>query len=302
MRRGHQVRCFDLKTRANERAARKLAGQAEVIWGDLRHPEAVAEAVHAQEIVIHLAFVIPKLSTTGVDSEDHPEWARAINVGGTQHLLEASKNQQKPPRFLFTSSLHVYGRTQDQLPPRTVNDVPNPLEHYAHHKVACERIVKESGLEWTILRLAAALPVRLVLDPGMFEVPLDNRIEFIHTRDVGLAIANAIESNQVWGKTWLIGGGSRCQIYQRDLIHGVFEAVGLGRLPEAAFPTGPSYPTDWLDTTASQQVLKFQRHTLTDYIQEVSAQLGFRRYLIRLFRPLIRHWLLRLSPMWVSSG
>ena len=55
-------------------------------------------------------------------------------------------------------------------------------------------MVKESGLTWTIFRLAAALPVRLVLDSDMFDVPLDNRIEFVHTRDVGLAIANGVRS------------------------------------------------------------------------------------------------------------
>ena len=43
--RGHQVRCFDLQTKANRRTAKRFAGQMEVVWGDLRNPEAVADAV-----------------------------------------------------------------------------------------------------------------------------------------------------------------------------------------------------------------------------------------------------------------
>ena len=295
--RGHQVTCFDIKTKKNVRTSQRFKGAAEFVWGDLRCERDIATAVYHQEVVVHLAFVIPKLSATGVSSEDNPEWARSINVDGTRNLLDAMKDQSRPPKILFTSSLHVYGKTQDQPPPRTVDDILNPVEHYAKHKIECEQMIKGSGLEWAIFRLGASLPVRLVLDPGMFDVPLDNRIEFIHRNDVGLAIVNALECDQVWGKTWLIGGGPRCQLYQRDLVTRVLEAVGVGMLPEDAFTKEP-YPTDWLDTTESQRVLKFQRRTLQDYIQDVIALLGFRRHLIRLFRPIIRAWLLSKSTAW----
>lgn len=302
LQRGHQVRCFDVKTPANERVAKRIAGKAELFWADLRNPQAVAAAVQGQECVVHLGFVIPTtLSATGVSSETDPEWARAINVGGTRNVLEAMKAQPTPPRMLFTSSLHIYGRTHDQPPPRTVDDPPQPIEEYAKHKVECELLVKESGLTWTIFRLAAALPVRLVLDPDMFDVPLDNRIEFVHTRDVGLAIANALENDQVWGGTWLIGGGPECQLYQRDIVAGVLDAVGVGMLPEEAFTDVP-YPTDWLDTAASQQLLQFQSRTLDDYIEDVKELLGFKRHLIVAFRPLIRRWLLNKSPLMANSG
>jgi len=191
--RGHQVRCFDVKTRENMKAARKIKGKAEVFWGDLRSSEDVNEAVRGQEAVVHLAFVIPTLSSTGVSSEDNPEWAREINVGGTKRILEAMRAQPSPPKILFSSSLHIYGRTNDQPPPRLVTDPPKPIEHYAKHKVECEQLIRDSDLTWSIFRLGAALPVRLVVDPGMFDVPLDNRIEFVHTKDVGLAIAKCTQ-------------------------------------------------------------------------------------------------------------
>jgi len=296
LRHGHQVRCFDLKTKANIRTARRIKREAESVLGDLRHPEDLAIAVKDQDVVLHLAFVIPRLSATGVNSEEEPEWAREINVGGTQNLIWAIQSQPRPAKLLFTSSFHIYGNTQDQPPPRTVADPPQPIEHYAQHKVECEQLVKTSGLEWAIFRLAAALPVRLVLDPGMFDVALDNRIEFIHTKDVGLAIANALETEEAWGRIWHIGGGPKCQLYQRELVEGVLKAVGIGMLPEEAFPSEP-YPTDWLDTTESQRVLKFQRYTLKDYVQDIKAKLGFRRYFIKMFCPIIRAWLLSKSPL-----
>ncbi len=293
--RGHRVRCFDVKTRANERAAGRYRGRVELFWGDLRNPEDARAAAQGQEVALHLAFVIPKLSVTGVGSEDRPDWARAINVGGTQNLVRALQALQPAPRLLFTSSLHVYGRTQDQPPPRRVLDPPRPVEHYAHHKVECEQLVRGSGLTYTIFRLGAALPLRLVLDKGMFDVPLENRIEFVHTHDAGLAIANALECEEVWGKTLHIGGGERCQVYYREMVETVLEAAGVGPMPEEAFTRTP-FSTDWLDTSESQALLQFQRKTLADYARELRASLGPLRQVITLGKPLVRRWLLSYSP------
>jgi hypothetical protein len=91
---------------------------------------------------------------------------------------------------------------------------------------------------------------------------------------LGLAIANGLEADEIWGNIWHIGGGSDCQLYQRELVKGVMDAAGIGMLPEDAFTDEP-YPTDWLDTEESQKVLNFQRLTLADYIEDVKESIGF---------------------------
>ena len=300
---GHDLRCFDLATRANKKAARRLsrtAGRAferqvEVVWGDLRRPEDVATAVRGRDVVIHLAFIIPKLSATGVESEKRPDWAREINVGGTRNLIQAMKALPASPKLIFTSSCHVFGRTQHLPPPRRASDPVHPVEHYTRHKLACERMIKRSGLQWIIFRLGATLPLTMKLDPGMFDVPLDNRLEFLHTRDVGRALANAVVSEAAWGKLLLIGGGPDCQYYYRGVAWQILEAMGVGMLPEEAFSSKP-FCIDWMDTAEGQRLLDYQQRDLEGYIDDMVALLGYRRYLIRLFRPLVRSWLLRKSP------
>lgn len=292
---GHHLTAFDAPTRRNRRVARRFRGQVRVIWGDIRDPQAVAQAVAGQDVVVHLAFVIPHLSATGQGSEEAPTWARAVNVGGTRTLIAALEAQPRPPRLLFTSSLHIYGRTQHLPPPRRVDDPPRPVEHYSRHKVEAEALVKESSLEWVIFRLAAALPVDLILDPGMFNVPLDNRIEFVHRGDVATAIAHAVTSDAVWGKVLHIGGGPRCQYLYREVAERILTTVGVGMLPDEAFSRTP-YPVDWLDTEESQRLLRYQQRTLDDYLADLRRALGGRRYLVRAFRPLVRWLLLRRSP------
>lgn len=292
--RGHWVRCFDLPTKSNMHMSRRYADQVQLHWGDLRDEEAVSTAMKGVDSVIHLAFVIPALSATGRGSEENPGWSYDVNVGGTRNIINAIKDSDPQPRLIFSSSLHIYGSTQHIPPPRRTSDRPAPIEHYARHKVECEHLIRDSGICWSILRLAASLPVRLILDETMFEVPLDNRIEFVHTRDVGLAIAHALENDEVWGQVWHIGGGEKCQLYQREIVERVLEAVGVGMLPENAFTHIP-YPVDWLDTQESQRVLRFQQRTFSDYVRDLRGRLGGWRHVIKMLSPLIRAWILLKS-------
>ena len=292
---GHRVTAFDAPTKRNRRAARRFRDKVRVLWGDIRDPETVAQAVAGQDVVVHLAFVIPNLSATGRGSEEAPDWAYAVNVGGTRNLVAALEAQPQPPRLIFTSSLHIYGRTQHLPPPRRVTDPPRPAEHYSRHKVEAEAIVRGSRLAWTIFRLAAALPVTLILDPGMFDVPLDNRIEFVHREDVATAIAHGVTSDAVWGKVLHIGGGPRCQHLYREVAERILETVGVGMLPDEAFSRTP-YPVDWLDTEESERLLRYQQRTLEDYLADLRRALGWRRAFIHAFRPWVRWMLLRRSP------
>lgn len=195
--RGHCLTCFDLPTLANRRLAKRLPLDVRMCWGDIRQVGDITAAVVNQEMVVHLAAIIPELSHTGERSESMPDAAYQVNVGGMKNLISALQAMPESASIIFTSTLHAYGLTQHLEPPRRVHDPVNPVEHYAQHKVACEVLLHESGLRWTVLRLGAAIPIQLVMNPAMFLIPLTNRIEYVHTLDVGVAIANAIETEAV---------------------------------------------------------------------------------------------------------
>ncbi len=291
---GHEVRCFDLKNEKNEKAANKFKGKIEVVWGDLCKPDDLTAAVQGRGVVIHLAFIIP------VESELKPELSHEINVGGTKNLLNAMKNVSPPPKIIFASSSTVFGPTQDQPPPRKVTDPVNPNQHYTRHKVECEEMIKASGFGWAILRFGAVPPVEFKFNPMAFFLSPDSRMEFVHSKDVGLALANAVTCDGVWGKTLLIGGGTRNQMYYRDYIGRSWEASGIGRFPDEAFGTIPS-SLDWLDTEESQRLLNYQKHTFEDFIRDRKASMGLKRYYIRLTRPIHRRKWLKQSPFYKAN-
>jgi nucleoside-diphosphate-sugar epimerase len=288
IRRGHEVRCLSHPSSPARRLARRL-GVASV-WGDLSDPDRTNRAVAGVDTVIHLAAMIPPRA------DEQPELARKYNVDGTAALIAACLAQPTPPRLLFTSTLDVHGNTLHRIPPRHVDDPLVATNPYTEHKIECERLIRASGLSWSILRLAD-VPVLGIRAPHpiMFEIGLENRIEAIHADDAGLAIANALETPDVWGRVLFVGGGPSCQLTYREYLTRMLAAMGIRPLPERAFSTA-EYATDWLDTRDSQALLRYQRHTFDDVTAAVARSLGWRRTAARVASPLVRSMLLRLSP------
>jgi nucleoside-diphosphate-sugar epimerase len=287
------VRCFDLRTGKNKKKARQVKGKVEIVWGDIRRSEQAAALVRDQEVIVHLAAVLPP------DIYDCLEEAEDVNVNGTRYIIEAAKKQSQPPKILFSSSLDVFGFTQNQPPPRKITDPVQATDDYSRHKLQCEEMLKTSGLVWAIYRFADVPPLAARKPhPIMFRIPLATRFDMLHTADAGLAIANGVSSDKIWNRLWLIGGGSKCQVYYRDYLGRIMDAMGIGMLPDQTFGHDP-YCTDWLDSEESQRVLNYQRHTFDEIINDLIAYCapgGPIKLLMPVIRPLVRRWILGMSP------
>jgi nucleoside-diphosphate-sugar epimerase len=288
---GHSVRAMRHGAAPDDRGlTRRWGKRVEICDADVRVLASVAGPVRDVDVVVHLAFVIPPACL------EHPEAARAVNVDGTRNVLEAMKLHAPKAKLLFASSLDVFGRTAHLAPPRRVSDPVQATDVYSEHKIECEKLVRDSGLAWTILRYADVPPIALRKPvPIMFEIPLAQRIECIHPRDAGLATARAAVSDEAWGKVWLIGGGRSCQVTYGEYLTRLFSALELGPpLPPSAFTREP-YCTDWLDSEDSERAFHYQRSSFDTIVAEVAALLGWRRPLLRLVRPVVRWRMLSMS-------
>ncbi|MFA5056007.1 MAG: NAD(P)-dependent oxidoreductase [Dehalococcoidia bacterium] len=287
---GHQLRCFDVNTVANEKKAGRIVDKVEVLWGDIRNSSELVDAVKDTDVVIHLAFVLPPVT------DEQAELAWDINVGGTQRLIEAMKKVSPNSKIIFSSSFTVFGNTQHLEPPRKVSDPVEATDNYTLHKIECEKLCAGSGLDWCVMRFSLVPPTSAAsITSKMFAFPFETRTEFLDPRDAGTAMANAVSSKDIWGKILLIGGGKECQICYGDFISGQMEIIGLDALPKEAFGKDASY-TDWLDTGESQRLLKYQQHTMEDWIKYRIAALGAKRGDIISQRETIRKAILDQSP------
>jgi nucleoside-diphosphate-sugar epimerase len=294
----HEITCFVRPKLSNLRKARKYKNDVRIVWGDLRNPKKVNEAVKDQDIVLHIAAIIPPAANRS------RKRTFDINLGGTKNIVDAIQKQSTKPKLIYTSSVAVYGDVRE-LGEHCI-DInypfnPSPDDFYAVTKIKAEEYIKESGIEYMIFRLSY-IPNSdsIKLTPLMFRMPLDTPIEFTHTLDTGVALSNAIEKKGMFGKVWNLGGGKKNQIYYKEFLENMLPFMGVDMLPDEAFSTEP-FHCCFYDTKELEKLLKFQKHTMDDLYQEMVEKTKAARVFARIFKPIVVPFLLMLSPYYAKN-
>ena len=149
----------DLSTGREENLS-GLNGSVDLIVGDIRDAERVAEAARDAELVYHLA-ALPSVARSIAD----PVATHEVNAGGTLTVLSAARDAGAR-RLVYASSSSVYGDTPT-LPKHEEMPVA-PLSPYAASKLAGEAysraFARSFGLETVALRFFNVFGPRQ--DPG----------------------------------------------------------------------------------------------------------------------------------------
>jgi nucleoside-diphosphate-sugar epimerase len=247
---GHGVVAFDLESRRARNLASGFDGRARFVWGDITNSESLRDALEGVDAVIHLAAIIPPYADRA------PELARRVNLDATRDLIAQMEASPTAKRLVFASSQGIFGDVQDREPPLRVDTPVSPTDEYGRQKVECEQAIRQSGLRWSILRLAAVTPLQIqAQDPSiMFEFSPDARFEFLHPADAGTAFARAVGCEASIGKILNIAGGATCRMTYSDFINALMGAIGIGPVPIDAFVRRrpPRYFGDWADPAESQ--------------------------------------------------
>ncbi len=156
-----------VELRALARKAQPPRAGVQWVAGDLENKRALARLLAGAEAVIHVA---------GVTSAPDAAGFEAGNVTGTLNLIEVAK-RAGVPRFIHVSSLSAR---------------EPGLSLYGASKARSEKLVKASGLDWTLVRPPAVYGPR---DNGMLElfrmakwglvpVPPPGKLSVIHATDL----------------------------------------------------------------------------------------------------------------------
>jgi len=143
---GDEVLGCSTRGRWPEELPAAVTSNAAVLPWDLRQALPVAArqriAAFAPEAVYHLAAIsVPKQCGTG---EPSPE-ALAVNVRGTQAVVELVDGLASRPRLIFASSCHVYAPVSANRPV-VAEDAPlGPAGGYGKSKLAAEQLVQAAA-------------------------------------------------------------------------------------------------------------------------------------------------------------
>jgi UDP-glucose 4-epimerase len=225
-----------------------VAAGANLVTGSVVDPELVEELFREHEFshVFHLAAYAAEGLSHFIRRFNYTN-----NVLGSVNLLNAAVRAETVERFVFTSSIAVYGAAQT---PMTEDTVPEPEDPYGIGKYAVELDLRAAqrmfGLDYTIFRphnvygeqQNVADPYRNVIGIFINQLLSDRPLTifgdglqtraFTHIDDVAPVIARSIEVPQSANEVFNVGADTPYTVL--DLAHTVARAFDVAD-PEIEF-------------------------------------------------------------------
>jgi D-erythronate 2-dehydrogenase len=175
------------------------------ITGDIADPAVLRRAMEVGvDLVYHLASVPGGLAETDF------ELGLRVNLHATQHLLELLRHQAQPPRFVFASTIGVYGVPLPEVIDESTE--PAPTLSYGAHKLISEILVTDYSRRGFVDGRSLRLPGIVARPPqpsGMLSAFLSDLIRHL---SAGRAFECPVAPE---GMTWLM---SRTCVVQ-NLLH-----------------------------------------------------------------------------------
>ncbi|MFD1805101.1 D-erythronate dehydrogenase [Pasteurella oralis] len=125
---------------------------------DLRHPVGLEDIIDSKtDVVFHLAAIVSS------HAEQDPDLGYQINFLATRNLLEICRHNNPKIRFIFTSSLAVYG---GQLPALIQDHTAvTPQSTYGAQKAMCELLINDYSRKGFVDGIVLRLPT-ICIRPG----------------------------------------------------------------------------------------------------------------------------------------
>jgi NADH dehydrogenase len=202
--------------RPGRRVRRFAAGvSVRVVSGDVDDPPTLRVAMHGVTQIVHLAAI----------SRPYPggRTIESVNVDGTRNVIDAAQ-EVGIQRIILTSPIGADAHS----------GYP-----YLRSKGQSEEMVKNSGLDYTILRASAVygeddewtmvMAMGMHAVPFIFPIPGDgrSRIQPLHVNDLVRCLVCCLRDRQKIGKTIDVGGPQ--QMTLDDVVGEVMKATGLKR-------------------------------------------------------------------------
>lgn len=219
----HRIVCL-VRSRETEARAVDGVGGVELVYGDVCDSTTYSDALAGSDTVVHMA------AATGKARESE---LRRVNVEGTRELVEACR-RARVKRFVFMSSIAAAGDR--------IGDYP-----YARTKLEAEGIVREAGVQhtivrptivlgerggnWRMLRKLACLPVIPMLGGGAV------RVQPVDVVDVARAVEVILDDRVALDPLIELGGPEVLTF--ADFLLRIRKACGLGSAALVRIPVGP---------------------------------------------------------------
>lgn len=209
----------------------------------------------------------------GVTKALHRDTFYKVNMEGTQHLVSALQSAcPQLQRFIFISSLSVFGPVREELPYTEITDTDTPQPNTAYGKSKLEAecwLQAHCTLPYTILRPTGVygprekdymLMVRSIKRGIDIEVGWSNpqSLTFVYVSDVVNAVFSSMKSEKTVGKAYFLSDG---EVYpSRTFSDYIIEELGARhvlrlKLPLCALRVACAASDTWMRLTGTLSTL-----------------------------------------------
>ena len=289
----YNITAFDVNSPNVQRKLNLYKNKISIVYGNITNETDLVKVGANQDVVIHLAAVIPPLA------DDNPTLSHQVNVVGTQNLIRQLEQHSPHAFLLYSSSISVYGYRL-YTPMIAVNDaiIPSDRDEYAKTKIIAEDSIRNSMLDWSIFRLGAIMGGHKI-SKLMFHQPLDTSLEIATPSDTARAFVNAINhQTQLSKRIFNLGGGENCRMIYADFLSSSFKIFGLGKLNfhNKSFAEKNFHCGYYDDGYILNDILHFQKDTLATYFKSEEEKVSpLKKFFISMFKSPIKWYLQKQS-------
>jgi len=190
LERGHDVTAL-----ARDPDADDLPEGVATVAGDVTNYESIADAFAGRDAVVNLVALSPLFEPAGGNAMHE-----TVHLGGTENCVEAAESHDVE-RVVQMSGLGA---------------APNGPTHFLRAKGRAEAVVRESSLDWVIVRPSVIFGdggefvgfTKKLTTPYVTGLPGGGSTPFqpIHVGDVATILAAAVEDDEHVGATYEVGG------------------------------------------------------------------------------------------------
>jgi nucleoside-diphosphate-sugar epimerase len=261
---GRRVRVLDLPG-MDYSGLEEMPG-IEIVRADISDGEEgpLRTALAGVAAVVHLAALLPPRS------EADRERTFAVNVGGTERLANLARREAPQARFVFSSSVTVYGATgAGGEAPIGTEQARRPMDPYAQSKMVGEDFLLRELPSAAILRISGIAVPAFQEPPDPWPFTEEQRIEFVHREDAVGALCEAAFARGAAGCVLNVAGGPTWRTTGGAYVKDYFDLLGVA-MEEARFGSSPG-PFGWYDTADSQKLLGYQATPYRTYMEQMKS-------------------------------
>lgn len=260
----YEVTILDLKNKNSFQKLKRFRKRVNILYGDIMNNVLIEALVKDQDIIIHLASVLPPLS------DMKKGLSEAIEYQGCENIIRAITYYNPKCHFIYASTTSIYNGIEN---PSVKSKIKKEnLTYFAESKLKTEELIKDKLKNYTILRVPLVLS-NLVNEPFIYNIKKQEVIDVITKEDCAYAFVRAIRYlDKINKKTYDLSMAE--PILYDDLLKNILKYRGLSFsfLFNKLFVEKNYVSPVTTDKDDLEEIISYRNDTIQSYYNRIKRQ------------------------------